>query len=148
MLASGTSYQTALFWGAAGTTAADALTQIGGNVNFLTGAAAGTFFGGGRTITYNSPAQNGAVVALQSRAWKVDPGVTGWNNAIIKGTGPIFDMKLKDPTLPTEPAPTISQAAGWRGYSIYLSCPIVPEPSTIAVGLLGAGALLMLRRRK
>jgi hypothetical protein len=142
-LAAGTSYQTALFWGVAGSTDAAALTQIGGNVNFLTGAAAGTFFGSGRTLTYTSPAANGAVVALQSRAWAVEPGVTGWDNARLKGSGPIFDLDLKDPTVATEPTPTISQAAGWRGYGI-----VVPEPSAIALGVLGAGALLMLRRRK
>jgi hypothetical protein len=141
VLASGTSYQTALFWGPAGTRDPFQLVQIGPNVNFLTGAAAGTFFGSGRTITYTSPAQYGAVVALQSRAWQVDPGVTGWDNARRTGWGPIFDMKLKDPTLATEPTPTISQAAGWRGYAL------VPEPSTITLSLLGAGALLMLRRR-
>lgn len=62
-------------------------------MNFLTGTAAGTFFGSGRTFTYTSPAYNGTVVALQSRAWQVDPGVTGWDTAHCKGTGPIFDMK-------------------------------------------------------
>jgi hypothetical protein len=143
VLAAGTSYQTALFWGVAGSTDAAALTQIGGNVNFLTGAAAGTFFGSGRTITYTAPSANGAVVALQSRAWAVEPGVTGWDNARYKGAGPIFDMDLKDPNLATEPTPTISQNPAWRGYGI-----IIPEPSAIALGILGAGALLMLRRRK
>jgi hypothetical protein len=136
-------YQTALFWGPAGTTDAAALMQVGGNVNFLTGAAAGTFFGGGRTITYTSPAANGAVVALQSRGWRVDPGVTGWDDAFFKGAGPIFDMKLKDPNNAMEPVPTVTEAAGWRGYVV--PC---PEPSAIALGALGAGALLMLRRRK
>jgi hypothetical protein len=112
-------------------------------VAFLTGAAAGTFFGSGRTITYTSPAQYGAIVALQSRAWQVDPGVTGWDNALLRGWGPIFDVDLKDPNVPSDVAPTISQQPAWRGYAI-----IIPEPSTIALGLLGAGALLMLRRRK
>jgi hypothetical protein len=145
LLASGTAYQTALFWGPAGITDMNAMVQVGGNVSFLTGAAAGTFFGSGRTITYTSPQANGAVVALQSRTWQVQSGVTGWGNATFKGFGPIFEMDLKDPTLATEPTPTISQAAGWRGYALSLSpC---PEPSTIALGLLGAGALLILRRR-
>jgi hypothetical protein len=44
---------------------------------------------------------------------------------------------------PLEPTPTISQAAGWRAYGIPY-----PEPSAIVLGALGAGALLMLRRRE
>jgi hypothetical protein len=140
-MASGTSYQTALFWGAAGTTDPNQLVQIGPNVNFLTGIAAGCFFGSERRITYTSPPYNGAVVALQSRAWQVDPGVTGWDNALYKGWGPAFDMDLRDPNT-SEPNPTISQHPAWRGYAI-----IIPEPSTIALSLLGVGALLILRRR-
>lgn len=143
VLAAGTSYNTALFWGAAGTTDPNAMTQIGVNVAFLTGSVAGTFIGGNRTITYTSPAQYGAVVALQSRAWAVEPGVTGWNSARYKGAGPIFDLKLKDTTIPSEPLPNIWMAPEWRSYTV-----IIPEPSTIALGLLGAGALLMLRWRR
>jgi len=147
-LAAGPTYQTALYWGPAGTTDESALVQVGASAAFLNRAtdgsagAAGTFFGGGRTITGLSA--NGAVVALQSRAWCVAPGVTGWDNALQRGEGPIFDLKLKDPTNPLETTPTIGAAAGWRGYAITT----VPEPSAIALGLLGAGALLMLRRRK
>jgi hypothetical protein len=142
VLASGSSYQTALFWGLAGTTDPNQLVQIGPNVNFLTGIAAGCFFGAERRITYTSPPYGG-VVALQSRAWQVDPGVTGWDNAQYKGSGPIIDMRLKDPNISVEPNPTISQHSAWRGYAI-----IIPEPSTIALGLLGAGALLILGRPK
>jgi hypothetical protein len=143
VLASGTSYQTALFWGLAGTRDPNQLLQVGGNVSFLAGTFAGIFFGAGRTITYTSPPYNGAVVALQSRAWQVDPGVTGWDNAFYKGSGPIFDMDLMNPDIETGPTPIVSQHSAWRGYAI-----IIPEPSTIALGLLGASALLILGRRK
>jgi hypothetical protein len=143
-LASGAGFQTALFWGPAGTLDDRNLVQIGGSTAFLTGGAAGTFFGSGRTINYQSPNVNGAVVTVQSRAWQVEAGVTGYADALHSGKGPAFDMKLKDPNLATEPTPTIGLQAGWRGYAITP----VPEPSVIGLGLLGAGALLLLRRRK
>src|SRR5262245_44254106 len=46
----GSGYQTALYWGVAGETDDRNLVQVGGPVGFLTGSAAGTFFGSGRTI--------------------------------------------------------------------------------------------------
>ena len=60
------------------------------------------------------------------------------------------DMKTKNPSDPTELNPNLWQAPGYRGFCLSnLSTPcFVPEPSVIALGLLGAGALLMLRRRK
>lgn len=146
-LASGAGFQTALYWGSAGTTDDRDLVQIGASTAFLTGGAAGTFFGSGRTIT-GLPV-NGAVVTVQSRAWLVQPGVTDYASAAARpdgqaGKGPAFDMKLRDPSNPLEPTPTIGLQLGWRGYSITP----VPEPSVIGLGLLGAGALLLLRRRK
>jgi hypothetical protein len=141
-LASGAGFQSALFWGQAGTLDDRNLVQVGGSTAFLTGGAAGTFFGSGRTIT-GLPI-NGAVVTVQSRSWQVEAGVTGYSDALHSGKGPAFEMKLKDPNLATEPTPTIGLQAGWRGYAITP----VPEPSVIGLGLLGAGALLLLRRRK
>ena len=145
ILLEGNGYQTALYWGAPGTTDDRNLVQIGGAVGFLTGTSAGTFFGGGRTI---NGIQNGSIVSLQSRSWAVVSGVANSYEAVLAsgmgpaGKGPVFDFKLKDPTNPLETTPNIWQAPGWRGYMIG-----IPEPSTIAIALLGAGTFLMLRRR-
>jgi hypothetical protein len=117
-------------------------------VGFLT-SVTGVFFGGGRTIT--GPFPNGAVVALQSRAWTFIAGIPNTYEAVVAsglpgaaaGKGPVFDMKLKDPTNPLETIPHIWQAVGWRGYMIG-----IPEPSTLALGALGVAALLLLRRKR
>jgi len=139
-LASGAAYQTALYWAPSGTTDASQFTQVGAATGFLTGTSAGTFFGGGRTIT--GLATDGPVLAFQSRAWTASSGGS-WETATERGSGPIFELKTKNINDPLELTPAVGGAAGWRGYAI-----IVPEPSTYALGLLGAGALLMLRRRK
>jgi hypothetical protein len=163
----GAGYVAALWWGYPGETDERNLTQIGGKTALLgtTGGAAtspaGTFFGGGRTITYNNTPPDtttgypgttgpGAVLSFQVRAWEgtVNDGTT-WDSIfnggqIVRvGKGPIFDLKTKDEGNVLETRPNIWQAEGYRGFVV-----TVPEPSTIALGLLGVGALLMLRRRK
>jgi len=140
--ASGTAYAVALYWGDATQTDPAQFTQIGNSATFLTGASAGTYFGGGRTITTPGSAINGPVLSFQVRGWKVSSG-SSYDSANIRGEGPIFQMKTKDPTDPLTTAPSLYQAPGYVGFQL------VPEPSTIALGLIGGiGALLMLRRRK
>jgi len=144
--ASGTAYAVALYWGAATETDPRNLTQIGAAANFLTGGNAGTFFGGGRTITTPGSAVNGPVLSFQVRGWATAAG-NSYDSALAAGgatgTGPIFTLKTKDLTNPLETAPNLNSAPGYRGFQI-----AVPEPSVIGLGLVGAGALLMLRRRK
>ena len=145
-------YSVALYWGAAGTTDDRNLVQIGASTAMLgtTGGAdttaAGTYFGGGRTITGQSVA--GPVLAFQVRGWTTASGAT-YEAALASGAGragkgPVFDLKTKNPSDATELNPNLWQATGYRGFGLT----IIPEPSVIGLGLLGAGALLMLRRRK
>ena len=141
-------YVVALYWGPAGSVTDAGFTQIGPAALFLTTATtSGTFNGGGRTITYPGTV-GGAVLSLQARAWNTAGGAT-WEEALLNpqgqvGKGRPFDMDTKDPAIPTEQPPTVGQNAGWNGFAITP----VPEPSAIALGLLGVGTLLMLRRRK
>jgi hypothetical protein len=118
VLAAGTAYQTALFWALDGSCDESLFTQVGGNVGLLTGAAAGSFFGSGRTISYGLPPANGATLLFQVRAWVVEPGVTGYENARTTGKSLIFRMKTKDPSVATEPTPSLGQAADWTGFAI------------------------------
>jgi hypothetical protein len=155
VLAGGTGYQIALYWGAVGTPE-DGLIQVGNSAGFLTLTAAGQFVGGNRTLTPQGG--NGSVVSLQARAWNVVPGVQSSYEAVLAaglggdsraqvGKGPVFDHKSKDPNNPLEVATPLGGPSGspfWRGFGVSP----VPEPSVIGLGLLGAGALLMLRRRK
>jgi len=150
--AAGSAYRVGLWWGQTGVTDDNALTQIGASANMLSGASAGYFNNLGRTITYQGRAgiddRNGAILAFQIRGWESRGGtLLQWDQAVAAGANvgksDIFTLKTKDETLATEPKPDIGFAPGFAG-----GFAIVPEPSAIALGLLGAGALLMLRRRK
>ena len=147
--AGGAAYSVALYWGPAGSTTDIGFQQVGPAGSFLnTATTTGTFNAGGRTITYQGNTAGGAVLSLQARAWLTSSGAT-YEEALLNPNGQVgkgrpFDVDTKDPGIPTEQPPTIGQQAGWNGFSITP----VPEPSAIALGLLGAGALLMLRRRK
>jgi len=143
----GAGYAVALYWGDASQTTDASLTQIGASANMLTGNSAGTFFGGGRTITTPGSAINGPVLTFQVRGWATAAG-NSYDAARAAGgatgKGAIFTLKTKDPTDPLTTAPNLWQAPGYLGFQI-----AVPEPSTIALGLIGGvSALLMLRRRK
>jgi hypothetical protein len=145
--ASGTGYKIALYWGNRGTPEAG-LVQVGAAVSFSP-LGAGQFSGGGRTVTYQTGSGNGDIVTVQARAWATITGVPDTYEAVLAangqvGKGPVFDEDTFRPADPTDPATAISTHAGWRGFGISP----VPEPSVIGLGLLGAGALLMLRRRK
>jgi hypothetical protein len=164
-------YMVALWWGYPNETDENRMTQIGGKTALLgtTGGAstspAGTWFGGSRTITYNhtaaDPSANppypgttgpGAVLSFQVRGWtgtttdaRTYQSVKDSNNPLLRvGESPIFNLKTKDEGNTLETRPNIWSGVGYSGFGLTP----VPEPSVIALGLLGAGALLMLRRRK
>ena len=149
--ASGTGYKIALYWGQVGTPE-EALIQIGPAASFSP-LGAGQFSGGGRTVS--GLAANGDIVTVQARAWGTIAGIADTYEAVLAaglagdsrayvGVGPVFNEDTFRPADPTDPATPIGADANWRGFAISP----VPEPSVIGLGLLGAGALLMLRRRK
>ena len=140
----GTQYDVALYYDPAGRGSPDAaFVQIGGTPGRL--ITAGQFSAGNRTIPA-SAAGAGNVVDFQVRGWNRAFG-TSYELALAAGgqTGKsvVFQM---DTAAGTEQPMTVLGSAtfttGWQGFAI------VPEPSAIALGLLGAGALLLLRRRK
>lgn len=82
----------------------------------------------------------GSAANLRIRAWQTDQGT--WDTAVNKGESANFTST----PLGGGPSPAgdvASAASGFTGFTVN----IVPEPSTIALGALGAVALL-LRRRK
>jgi len=97
----------------------------------------------------------GASAWFQVRAWEAAFGTSyeaalansqsvGGRLALV-GKSNTFKVNTSDPTLiPPENAANLI-AAGLQGFLI---TPVIPEPSVIGLGLLGAGALLLLRRRK
>jgi hypothetical protein len=141
----GAGYQVGLYWAPDGTADESMFTMIGAGANVGTGI----FQGGSRTI----PTTTGNAM-FQVRGWTTAYGtdyesglargdVSGGLNkvgksAVFRATG------IKDPNaIPTPLADPIT-TYGVVGFALTP----VPEPSAIALGLLGAGTLLLLRRRK
>jgi len=137
VLASGSAYAAQLYWGAGGTADLTTLTTNGVSgtaASFLTGAQAGYFTGGSRSIT---GASGGTTVTLQVRAWATATG-NSWETATTRGESNPIQF-----TLATAPA-TPNNMVGLTAFNISP----VPEPSSIALGLLGLGAVALIRRRK
>jgi hypothetical protein len=150
-LLSGAGFTAQLFAGTAGT-AWDSLTGLTTSP-FATGASSGYFFGGsaavpgvaaGSSAAYQVRVWNSSAFGTWAAAWAAfqagDPtahvGVSGWNGVGLP-TSTLASSNLGGGAV-TPPNLTQLQAFGLQA---------VPEPSTIALGILGAAGLL-LRRRK
>lgn len=90
----------------------------------------------------------GGAVTLQIRAWSA--GFASYEEALATGSTAVFIGKsglfsLSSTGNPQAEPPVVpTDMVGFVGFNV---AP-VPEPSVIALGVLGLGALLMLRRRK
>jgi hypothetical protein len=135
-LAAGSGYAAMLYVGPAGAIASELSTNgvSGSPASYNTGAQAGYFTGSGRVIT-GFP--GGTTVSLQIRAWSTATG-NSWETASVRG-----ESTVKQFTLGTPPSPAPNMTV-FNGETITL----IPEPSSIALGLLGLGALALIRRRK
>lgn len=124
-------------------------TQIGADSTVaVSPPVAGTFAAGSRT-TGNATAPGG-VARFQVRAWELAYGSTfeaamaapamGGRTAKL-GISNTVEMPTGNP--PLTPAASLT-ANGLQSFQLM----IVPEPSVVALGVMGVGALLLLRRRK
>jgi hypothetical protein len=145
----GTAYFAQLFGGAAGT-AETALVALGDPVNFRTGTAAGYI--SATTVTIPGVGY-GANAVVQMRAWSANGGAT-WAaaegaaaaNALVH----IGKSGLLNVTMPASAVdPNVPGLVGLASFAIQSvgGTPVVPEPSTMALCLLGAAALLIRRRK-
>jgi hypothetical protein len=118
------------------------LAAVGSPINFLSGPFVG-YFDGSDNLAISGFAQ-GATPRLQVRAWNNQGGtVTTYEGATIRGQSTAFTSPaLGDDTAPYDPS-TIPVPQGLTSFSLVL----VPEPSVIALGILGAAGVI-LRRRK
>jgi hypothetical protein len=110
---------------------ADSNTAVGPVTTFIDDPAFGVYL---NQIDVTIPGNTGTPVNLQVRAWIGGAGST-YEGASEKGFSNTISVT------PGVPPATPVELAGLQGFTM------VPEPSTIALGLLGAAALL-LRRRK
>jgi hypothetical protein len=120
---------------------AGSLSAVGTPVAFRIGAGAGYISGGTVTIASVAP---GANAVIELRAWDATKGATyetAWAAA-----GGLYVGKSAAITIATGGAGTPpslpANLVGLQSFAI-----AVPEPSTIALGLLGAAALLIRRRK-
>lgn len=91
----------------------------------------------------------GQTVFLQVRAWSAAAGT--YETALTTGgahvgSSSVFSYVTGGDPQNGNPSITAPAMTGFQGFS--LSVVPVPEPSTIALGVLGAGSLLFLRRKK
>ena len=122
-----------------------AAVRVGTAVNF--GPLPGRFNFGTPTINVTPP---GGFGLFQVRGWEAAGGlsyadaVATGNPAIRAGKSIIVRIDTGNPTtFPPEPPPTLVGS----GFQSFTLTP-VPEPSTLALGLLGAGVLLILHRAR
>jgi hypothetical protein len=106
----------------------------------------GLFSGGTRTVAAIDPV--GDVGLFQVRVWETAYGATyadAIRNPAAQGTGRAGQSIIfRSDTGGLPPAPAVPLATAFVPFQLS----IIPEPSIIGLGLLGAGTLLLLRRRK
>jgi hypothetical protein len=123
--------------------------NLGAVTNTLSAAAAGLFIGGTRTIP-GVPEQGN--VAMQIRAWTgafadyeaAFAAAQGGDGSIYLGESRVFLVTALGGPGGT-PTPGIFSAGRLNAFTVQ---PLIPEPSSIALGLLGLGAIALFRRRK
>ena len=143
---SGTNYVAAIYWGtsvdslnnfAVRTLADTTLQSAVGAFRASTSASIGTWVGGARFFV---GANIGETVQLQIRVWDITRFAT-YADALgqggITGHSDTFSFLI--------PASTDTAGLAMRNLRAFA---LVPEPSTIALAVLGLGSLLLFRRKK
>jgi hypothetical protein len=126
LVPAGATFQAGLYFAPAGVT---------DEAMFMAVGAPGSFISGGRVFAGERQTPNPGTFNFQVRVWEVaDPAHTGRSS--------IFAITTGNPNA-VPATPTANIVPGFDGIQM-----VVPEPSVIALGALGAGALLLLRRRK
>lgn len=146
----GNSFLCQLYYGQANSTEATLVALTNAPIGFST-VTPGYFTAGGRFL---DPvfATGGVTNTFQVRVWEASLG-SSWEQALATALSrPLSGEKLgKSNIIMTKaadgsvtPLPPPANLLGLRGFAVTP----VPEPSTIAFGIMGLGALLLLRRRK
>jgi len=135
-LAAGTSYLADLLYG---TSALTVNQDAGFATAFKTAGGAGYFLGGPQQIGSSAGTYFMEVVVWQASAgasWQAATGGTGLATGYLGSTYGIGNMFSE--TLPASPTPGVNFAGLISGFTLQST----PEPATLALGGLGAAALL------
>jgi hypothetical protein len=152
--ANSTAYKAGLYWGPQGTPEASlVLLPASSNGVTTTWLLSGLFIGG----TASFPVPGGTVISVQVRVWTATyadyaaavaslPG----DPSVAIGKGIIQTVALGgggDP--PSAPQDLAAPSGGGTPFQPFLVAgPLAPEPSSIALALLGIGAIVLFRRRR
>jgi len=111
---------------------------VGSAVNFRTGNNAGYIV----PVVVTTPYGGGIAINVEMRAWEASGG-TSYEAAIASGklAGKSLPVNLNVTVAPNAPA----DMTGLTSFNL-TGVPVIPEPSTFALGLLGAAALVLRRR--
>lgn len=140
----GAGYDVELLAGAAGDTLAE-LSPVSGSIvsSWLTGSAAG--YWNAPTLVVSVPGVTGTA-ALAIAAWNTEGGTITTLAAAQADGVPWGISTVGSEALGYGSTPVPVLPAGITSFSLGTS--VVPEPSTIALGVIGASAFLMRLRRK
>jgi hypothetical protein len=106
---------------------------------------AGRFNGGNPFVI---PGNSSVTIAFQVRAWQTSAGATyevADGNFVYRGVSGIGQVT---PTEGGAPIPALFGTNPGQVGGFVLAPNVIPEPSSIALGLLGLGAIALFRRRK
>jgi hypothetical protein len=141
------SYLVGLYIAPQGTADPNAFTLVGTATNGTVPVNNGRFNGG---IPFAVPGNTGQTIAFQIRAWSFFAGATYEEAALnpvayigVSGIGQVTPVTISG----APPAALFGTGAGQLSSGFVLT-PNIPEPSSIALGLLGLGAIALFRRRK
>lgn len=135
------SYKVDYFWVAGTTSDPNALVNDGLGSSAINYSGSGYFLGGTQTLN----GQNG-VISLQVRAWRASDGAT-WAIASSTPGAHVGSANVLSFQLGNEGSPATAPANLVGIQSFNLGIVGGPEPATIALGLMGAGALFIRRRK-
>lgn len=134
-----------------GTTDPNAFTLMGPTTLSQSGLGNGRFNGNPLPNNFAVSNNTGQTIAFQVRAWSTFAGSTyelavGRDDLVSRYLG-VSAIGEVTPATGLTPTPALfGTAAGQVGG--FALTPVIPEPSSIALGLLGLGAIALFRRRR
>ena len=142
-------YTVGLYVAPSGTSDPNAFTLNGPTTLSQTALGNGRFNGGSSFVISNN---TGQTIAFQVRAWSTFAGATYEEAKLSLNPGTYLGVSGIGSVTPAtgvgQPVPSLFGTSPGALNSGFTLIPNVPEPSSIALGLLGLGAIALFRRRK